>query len=204
MHKHTMKIRLARATWGLASLVLFLSLFFSVTSFAKTPTEPLPSDSIYQIGSTWTRQDGTSIKLADLAGRPTLVALVYTSCRASCPIIVAAMQRIERKLPEVQRAHVRFVLVTFDPARDTPEKLAAYAKSRLLDPARWTLLHGSDEAVRELSVVLGVHYRQVEGGDYAHDNVITLLDEHGVVRERSTDPTEDPTRMAQAASKLLK
>lgn len=179
------------------------TLGFGQRAFAKTAPGDWPRDSLYQLDSSWTRQDGATVRLASLAGRPTLVALVYTSCRASCPLIVAAMQRIERTLPAPQRARVGFLLVTFDPARDTPEKLAAYAKSRLLDPARWTLLHGSDEAVRELSIVLGVHYRQVEGGDYAHDNVITLLDARGVVRDRSTDPSENPARLAGAIAKLL-
>ena len=39
----------------------------------------------------------------------------------------------------------------------------------------------SDADARELAVALGISYRPVGKSDYSHSNVISLLDENGVV-----------------------
>ncbi len=177
--------------------IALCALVFVRSTMARAD-DPLPGDSVYHLGSTWTRQDGTQIKLAQFAGRPQVVAMIYTSCRTTCPTTISALQRIERALPEKQRGRVGFVLVSFDPARDTPPVLARLAGERKLDPARWTLLRGDDSAVRGLAVVLGFHYRKAANGDFIHDSIITLLDERGVARERTTDLNVDPVIFLRA------
>jgi protein SCO1/2 len=71
------------------------------------------------------------------------------------------------------------VLVTIDGARDTPERLRALAGERQLPLDRWTFLRGSDADVRELAMVLGVQYRRLANGNYAHSAMLTLLDPEG-------------------------
>jgi hypothetical protein len=52
----------------------------------------------------------------------------------------------------------------------------------------WTLLHGDDDAVRELAAALGVGYRPDGEGGFDHAAVISLIDEKGeiVVQQRGT------------------
>ena len=120
--------------------------------------------------------------------------LFYGTCQSVCPILVRDVQRVEAALAPAERDAARFVLVTFDPEVDTPERLAAYATEHGLAPERWLLLHGSPEQVRELAVLLGVRYRPSGGGQYAHTQRITLLDREGRVAaqydglERPLDP----------------
>jgi protein SCO1/2 len=137
--------------------------------------------SVYQLDSRWQNQRGEDVPLGLYRGHPTVVLMFYGTCRAVCPLLIGDMKRIEDALPTAVRAQTRFLLVTFDPDTDTPARLLDLARERALDPARWTLLHGSADAVRELATVLGVQYRAVGDGQYAHSNLITLLDGEGVV-----------------------
>lgn len=147
---------------------------------AFTPAADPAGHSVYQLPGTWRDQSGAELELTDLAGRPRVVAFVYASCAYACPRIVARMKRIEAATgPEVG-----LVLVSIDPERDTPERLADFAASSRLDPARWTLLQGHPDRILELAVLLGVKYRATGDGDFAHANVLTLLDRDGVPVER--------------------
>lgn len=145
-----------------------------------------PSDlSLYNLEGSWTDQDGRARELSDLAGRVQVVAMVYTHCSYACPRIVAQMKRIEAEAAGWGlEERVGFVLVSIDPERDTPERLARFAESSRLDPGRWTLLNGSDDQVLELSVLLGVKYQATAEGEFAHSNVLTILDPAGVAAHR--------------------
>jgi len=166
---------------------------------------PLPGRSVYQLAGAWTDAAGRSFALADLRGRPVLVLLFYGTCQSACPILVRDLQRIDEQLSPAERAGLRYLLVTFDPGVDTPERLAAYAKERGLAGERWTLAHGSDDQVRELAAVLGVKYRATGDGQYSHTQRITLLDRDGTVVEKldGIDRPLDPlvTRTRQELSK---
>lgn len=139
--------------------------------------------SLYVLDRPWVDQHGDTLALADLAGRPRAVVMAYTHCTFACPALVARMKRIETAFagrPDTPG----FVLVSIDPERDTPGRLAEFADGLALEPARWTLLSGSDDAVLELSVLLGVKYRATGDGDFAHANRITVLDREGRIVHR--------------------
>lgn len=147
-------------------------------------TAPMPSPgattsaSVYQLPGDWRDQRDALRPLSSLAGRPQVVAFVYTHCSFACPRIVARMKEIESRASALG-SDVGLVLVSIDPERDTPERLATYAESTRLDPERWTLLNGSDDQVLELAVLLGVQYRATGDGEFAHTNALILLDGDG-------------------------
>lgn len=167
---------------------------------APAPVAPTPTDwSVYELTSSWVSQRGDTLRLADLAGPVRVVAMVYTECRATCPLIVADLQRVLAAVPAERRADVGVVLVSLDPERDTPGRLAEWARETRLDPARWTLLNGSDAAVRELAATLDVRYQPQPDGELAHTNALTVLDATGAVAHRQiglgdTDATVRATR----------
>ncbi len=147
---------------------------------APEPGQPALGDlSLYQLESAWTDQNGQSRSLVSLAGQPQLVAMTYTSCQVSCPVIVADLKRIEAALDQKSVA-AGIVLFSLDPTRDTPEKLAAYALEQGLS-SRWTLLRAPDDQVREMAALLGVRYIRSQDGEYAHSNMISVLDEEGAL-----------------------
>ena len=72
-----------------------------------TPAAP-SSASLYNLDSTWTNQDGESVALDSLAGKPVVAAMGYTTCKDICPAIVANMMSIEKHLPPDAADRVRF------------------------------------------------------------------------------------------------
>lgn len=144
----------------------------------------LSAGSIYQLETAYTTDAGQPFRLADLRGRPVVLAMFFASCNYACPLIVADLTRLHAALPAPLRDEVAIVLVSFDVARDTPEVLARYRDERLLGP-QWTLLRGNDDAVAELAALLGVKYRLEADGQFAHSNLFTILDREGqVVHQR--------------------
>ena len=158
-----------------------------------------PSDySVYHVESTWTDQRGAERRLRSLAGPVQVVAMVYTSCAYACPRIMLDMKRIEAELGREYADDVHFLIVSIDPERDTPERLAEFATGSRLDPDRWTLLSGDDGAVLELAVLLGVQYRQTAPGEWVHSNLITVLDGEGVIVHRQLGLGADPSETLDA------
>jgi protein SCO1/2 len=137
--------------------------------------------SLYQLESKWTSDMARDVRLGVLHGKPQLVAMVFTSCEYACPIIVNDLKRIESALPENVRTNVGLLLISFDHERDTPKKLNDFRKRMELPLERWTLLRGDADDVRELAALLGVNYRKEARGQYAHSNVISLLNTNGEV-----------------------
>jgi len=143
------------------------------------------SGSLYQLEAAFTGDDGRPVTLGSLRGRPVVLAMFFASCTYACPMIVADMTRIRDSLPADRRDRAALVLVSFDPRRDTPQVLVRYRKDRQLSP-QWTLLHGDDGAVRELAALLGVKFKQEADGQFAHSNLISILNAEGeVVHQRA-------------------
>ena len=170
--------------------IVLLALVGAACSRRETPRPPTAgatavaraeSFSVYELPASWRDQSGATRALADFRGSPVLLAMVYTHCTATCPLAVAELKRIA-----AQHRDAKLVLVSLDPERDDPRRLASYARGLGLDAARWTLLTGTDADVRDLAATLGVRYRRVTPEDLAHSNMITLLDREGrIVRQAS-------------------
>jgi protein SCO1 len=149
---------------------------------AQVDASGKPSDrSIYNLDSRWTTQDGETVPLGSLTGKPAIAAMGYTTCKDMCPAIVADMMWVEKHLPPGAAARVRFAFFSFDSAVDTPAKLKAYADDHGFDTQRWTLFHGDEDAVRELAAALGAGYRPDGQGGFDNAAVISLLDANGEV-----------------------
>lgn len=159
-------------------LIIGLLLSFS-TSILAEPV--LPSDSVYQVGGTWQTDNNESIQLESLAGKPQVIALIFTGCSNACPIIIESMKRVENQIPVKMRNQIGFVLVSLTPDTDTPKSLKAFADKKKLNP-NWKLLRGNNELVRTLSNALNGRYKIVKDGDVAHSNTVTLLNNQGQIQ----------------------
>lgn len=158
---------------------------------------PLSARSIYQLDATWTDDAGHAVRLADFRGAPVVLTMFFASCEYACPMLVNDMRRLRESLPADVRERTRFVLVSFDTARDTPAALRAYRERMDLDAA-WTLLHGDAAAVQELAMVLGVKYKEDARGQFSHSNLITVLDDAGEIAHQRTGLAGDVSAAAQA------
>jgi protein SCO1 len=165
--------------------------------------EPTPH-SIFHLESRWTDQHGEVRALGSLAGRVQVVTMVYTHCAFACPQLIVDMKRIEAQLAAEFPGRIGFVVVSIDPERDTPEQLRKFAEGVRLDTGRWTLLNGADADVMELAALLGVKFRRESPTDFAHSNVITVLDADGEVAFQQVGLGEDPAATVAAIRALLR
>ncbi len=138
----------------------------------------IPDESIFNLSSKWNTQNGETIELKSLKGDVLVMVMIYTSCKAACPRLVADMRNIHDK---VNNKSVKYVLVSIDPETDTPEKLKAFAIENQMDNNQWIFLQGSLDDVRELSNVLAVKYKQISPLDFSHSNIISVFDKTGVL-----------------------
>lgn len=145
------------------------------------PPRKFSEKSIYSIDADWTADVGREVKLSALRGRPQVMALFFTNCEHSCPLIVKDMKAIEKALPANIRDRVDFLLVSIDPARDTPEVLRTYREKHELSVAHWSLLRGKPDDVKKLADLVGFRYYPGSTLQYAHSLLISVLDPTGEI-----------------------
>lgn len=152
---------------------------------AAAQTAPLPRDSVYQLPLRLTDQAGRTADWRTRRGRPQLVSMFYTSCHYICPLIVDSGKAVEKSLTSAQRQRLDILLISMDPARDTPAALQSIVDKRRLDIARWTLAAPPAGEVRAVAGVLGIRYRQLADGEFNHTSALVLLDADGRILARS-------------------
>ncbi len=107
-------------------------------------------------------------------GQTVVINFIFTTCTTICPPLGATFARLQKELGD--KAGVRFISVSVDPATDTPERLKAWgAKFHAGDS--WTFVTGDKPQVDELLRALGASSARRE------DHSPTVLignDAHGV------------------------
>lgn len=186
-------------------IVILLAGLLSCASAAAAPPAP-PRDSVYQLPVVLTDQDGRRADWGTRRGEVQLVAMFYTSCQYICPLIVDSGKAIERQLTPAERGRLRILLVSMDPARDTPAALRAVAEQRGLDSARWTLASPAPEDVRAVAGVLGIRYRALADGEFNHTSALVLLDAEGrsLARTERMGSVPDPEFVASVRRALAR
>ncbi len=145
----------------------------------KIATDEISDESIFNLTSTWNTEEGKTIQLEDLKGKTLVMVMIYTSCKAACPRLVADMRNIEKEIPKDLLDDIDFVLISIDPETDTPEVLKAFAIENFMDDEQWTFLQGSVAGVREFANVLAVKYKQISPIDFSHSNIISVFNAEG-------------------------
>jgi protein SCO1 len=107
-----------------------------------------------------TTHQGERFTEADLHGRTTVVTFVFTRCPVAefCPLLMTRFQQLQQMAAgDPTMRDVRLVSVTLDPAFDTPAVLAAYARARQVQPARWRFVTGPPAEIARLTTGFAVH-----------------------------------------------
>ena len=149
-----------------------------ISEDSKVLSDGEDAASIFNLTSKWNTQNGETIELKKLKGEVLVMVMIYTSCKAACPRLVADMRSIHAK---VQKDNVKYVMISIDPETDTPARLKAFAKQNFMDTDSWVFLQGTLDDVREFSNVLSVKYKQISPIDFSHSNIISVFDTKGVL-----------------------
>jgi protein SCO1/2 len=76
---------------------------------------------------TFTRIDGQPYEFRrETAGKLTYLFFGYTHCPDVCPLHMANLGAVYKKLPYSDQQKIRVIFVTTDPERDTPERLRTW------------------------------------------------------------------------------
>lgn len=189
------------------SLIFFLILGIVSCRQKKSETiqnhSDLPETSLYWMANQWKDQDGKDMKLKDLSGKAVVLAMMFTSCKASCPRLVADVQSIEQGLDPQVLSRVTFILCSIDPEYDTPKRLKAYAAEHHLRDDHWTLLTADEETVRELSALLGVKYKKTSPIEFSHSNIISVFTPEGDLYFQQEGINSDPQPIVKKINGLL-
>ena len=133
-----------------------------------------------------TDQNGETVIFPDdFEGSPVVMGFIYTHCPDICSFITANVGNVYKELDNP--SDVQFVLVTFDPERDTPEVLKNYAAAFDMDREPFQFLTGSadviDQFMQRVSVRTQESFsRDLENGDRAyflnHSDKVLLIDQN--------------------------
>jgi protein SCO1 len=137
--------------------------------------------SIYNLPSTWVNQNNEAIELKDLNGNVLVAVMIYTTCKAACPRLVADMKNIEAKVSETAKGNVKYLLFSIDPETDTPEHLKKFAIENKMNTDQWVFLRGTEETTLEFANVLAVKYKKISPVDFSHSNIISVFNKEGVL-----------------------
>jgi protein SCO1/2 len=165
-------------------------------------TTSISAESVFNLSDTFQTQNKNNFILSALAGKPTVAGMIFTNCGYACPRLTSDMKNIATKLKE-DRKKVNFILVSFDPERDNPDQLQKFAEKMGLDE-NWILLHGNEQTVRTLSVLLNVQFEKDAEGNFSHSNIISLLDKNGVLTYQKEGLKEDHMETLVKIKELLK
>lgn len=175
--------------YGLGALIVISALAFKIFQ----PIQVLPR---MQLAPAFrlVDQDNQPLTSEDLRGQFVIYTFTYTNCPEPCYNINETVKEIESRLDEVELDNipVTFVTLSFDPERDTPEVLNAYANSVGADTAWWKFATTPNQSLLKTIIGAGLetYYEKKEDGSFAFDPAFVLVDGLGIVRAEYRYSTE--------------
>lgn len=106
-----------------------------------------------------TDHNGQPRTIKDFAGKVVVLFFGYTQCPDVCPTTLGELAEVKKLLGK-DGARLQGLLVSIDPARDTPEVLKAYMENF---DASFLALSTTPDKLPELAKEFKVYYRKSEG-----------------------------------------
>lgn len=117
-------------------------------------------------------QNGKSILLSSVKGKPVLLGFIHTSCKGVCEMMTAKMRKVAQSLGAQFNSSVTMVSITTDPDDDSPAQLRKYAKAQGADADGYLFLTGAHQQIDRLLKLYDV---PEEGPDEATVHVLDLF-----------------------------
>lgn len=136
-------------------------------------------------------EQGHTVDTGSLGGRWHLLFFGFTACPDVCPTTLSDMRQLFAKLPPNVHDQLQLVLISADPARDTPEVLRTYLSYYRTG---FKGLTGKLEDLQTLSKALGLPFvpaRETEGNySVSHSGNLAIIDPNGRLRGHIRAPLE--------------
>jgi protein SCO1/2 len=110
-------------------------------------------------------QSRRRVALSSLAGKVVVVNFIYTRCALPqfCLLMANNFGALQKRFSSFLGRDLVLLTITFDPERDTPETMAAYAAQWDANPAGWHFLTGSAADIRRVCALFGQEAFPEEG-----------------------------------------
>jgi protein SCO1/2 len=164
-----MKIKIAL---GILAVILGLAAgiyFFRPHTFHGTVIQS--PETSYDFTLTSAKGD---VSLSDFRGKLVLIYFGYTFCPDICPATLANVGQSLRELG-AKADDVQLIMISLDPERDTPEKLAEYVAH--FHPS-FIGVTGTQDELAKIASLYGIFYEKIAGTDntgYLLNHTATLL-----------------------------
>jgi len=131
---------------------------------------------------TLTDQARALVSLSQFRGKVVALNFIYTSCVLPqfCYRLANQFSVVRRRFPDKMGRDLVLLTVTFDPARDTPERLAEYAREWSADRSSWRFLTGGVDEVRHVCQLFGLDAFPDEGL-ISHSTRTVVIDRRGAL-----------------------
>jgi len=160
-------------------------LLILTTSFFISGCSSPALDDYNDVSFELVNQNGEKIVFPDdFAGAPLVMGFIYTHCPDICSFITANVGKVYEEM--ANPGNTQFVLVTFDPERDTPKVLKEYARAFDMDKPPFQFLTADPETINKFMERVSVrtqesYSRELETGDRMyfinHSDKILLIDQ---------------------------
>jgi len=119
-----------------------------------------------------TSQTGSTVNLSDFRGKYVLIFFGYTNCTSECPLTMGYLKQMHDRLG-LLADQTQVILITSDPARDTPGELGAYLSN--FDPS----FMGLTSSLAVLQPVWSAYGVTVLDDGETHTSYLYLVDPQG-------------------------
>ena len=148
-------------------------------------------------------EQGQNVTTDALRDRWHLLFFGFTACPDVCPTTLSDIRRLMGQLPPTVRDQLQVVLISADPARDTPEALRTYLKYYRAGFEGWT---GEMPELQKLSKGLGLPFVPAAqtSGDYSvsHSGNLAIVGPDGTLRGHIRAPLQ-LDELSKALPKLI-
>ncbi|MHC4547410.1 MAG: SCO family protein [Planctomycetota bacterium] len=131
---------------------------------------------------------GVPVDRESLQGKVWVAAFIFTRCTTTCIPMCAEMTKLQEEFRD--EPDFRIVATTVDPAYDTREVLARFAKGYGADPGKWLFLTGKRDAIREFAHE-GLKIQWHPTDPLIHSTYFVLIDRHGTIRDYFNQTDKD-------------
>ena len=129
-------------------------------------------------------QNGNTIWLESLKGKPIVVDFIYTTCPGPCLMETAKFANVALRLGKDLGSKVTLVSITVDPEHDGPKQLLDYSRQQGADEKGWYFLTGGPADVDKALAGFKLSRQIQPDGSVGHLIAMMLVGPDGrVVRE---------------------
>lgn len=177
-----------------AAVTVLIAVAIGVYALMSSPQHGQRSFGEALVGGPFTmvNQKGETVSEKSFAGKPMLLFFGYTYCPDVCPTELQVMAEALRQLGD-KASDIQPILVSIDPARDTPQVLADYVAN--FGP-QLVGLTGTPDQVKAMADAYRVFYAKVENKDdpqaylMDHSSIIYLMGADGKFLKHFTYSTD--------------